>query len=461
MSAPPTATTKLRQPAVTGAPPRPASDVPGPRLPRPLQSWLAIARPVESRLAARKRYGPVFRSNDAIAGRVFHVADRELIGQMFKWKPAQYNVGEPRKMMEPVTGPSSLLLLDAERHMRMRKLMLPPFHGEAIARYMELIERITNREIDRWRVGATIRTRTVAQAITMEVIIQAVFGITDPERIAKLKRLLPRLSSINPILAVEVVRKDLGPHSPWGRFIRDRDRVDEMLYEEIERRRHDPDRDTRNDILTLLLSARDEEGSPLTDRELRDELITLLLAGHETTATSIGWAFERLLRTPPALERLIAEVKTGESGDYLDAVIKETLRVRPVVTEVFRAPTEPVELGGYLFEPGMLLAASILLVQYDPELYPPDPQAFRPDRFLEGAPESYTWVPFGGGVRRCIGAAFAELEMRIVISTMLRRARLRAPRAKSEKARFRGITLLPSRGGEAVVETVDPDAKPD
>ncbi len=407
----------------------------------------------------RKRYGTVFRSNDAIAGEVFHIADSELVGQMFKWKPAQYNVGEPRQIMEPVTGPSSLLLLDGERHMRMRKLMLPPFHGEAIARYAELIEQITNHVIDGWRPGARIRTRTVAQAITMEVIIRAVFGITDRARIAELKRLLPRLSSINPILALEVMHKDLGRLSPWGRFIRDRDRVDEMLYEEIERRRRESDRGKRQDILALLLSARDEDGNPLTDRELRDELITLLLAGHETTATSIGWAFERLLRTPRALERLTAEVKARDGSDYIDAVIKETLRVRPVVTEVFRAPTEPVELGGYLFEPGMQVAASIFLVQYDPALYPPDPQAFRPERFLEGAPASYTWVPFGGGVRRCIGAAFAQLEMTIVISAILRRAQLRATRARSEKARFRGVTVLPSRGGEAVVETVDPDAQ--
>jgi cytochrome P450 len=374
---------------------------------------------------------------------------------MFKWKPAEYNVGEPRQMMEPVTGPSSLLLLDGDRHMRMRKLMLPPFHGEAIAHYAELIEQISNREIDSWRPGDTIRTRTVAQTITMEVIIRAVFGITDTDRVAMLKRLLPRLSSINPILAFELVRKDLGPRSPWGRFIRDRGRVDEMLYEEIENRRHDPDAASCDDILSLLLSARDEDGNPLTNRELRDELITILLAGHETTATSIGWAFERLLRTPSALERLIAEVKARESGDYLDAVIKEVLRVRPVVTEVFRAPTEPTELGGYLFEPGTQLAASILLVQYDPELYPPDPDAFRPERFLEGAPEPYTWVPFGGGVRRCIGAAFAQLEMKIVISSILARVQLRAPRAIGEKPRFRGVTVLPSRGGEAIVERID------
>ena len=406
-------------------------------------------------MAALRRYGPVFRSNDSIAGEVFHVADRALIEQMFKWKPSEYNVGEPRQVMEPVTGPSSILLLDAERHLRMRKLMLPPFHGDAIAHYAELIERITQREIDGWRTGEAIRTRTVAQAITMEVIIRAVFGITDPDRVAELKGLLPRLSSVNPILAFEAVRRDLGPRSPWGRFVRDRERVDELLYEEIERRRGGSDSDTHKDILTLLLSARDEDGRPLTDRELRDELITLLLAGHETTATSIGWAFERLLRTPRALERLTAEARSGQSHDYVEAVIKETLRVRPVVSEVFRAPTEPTELGGFLFAPRSQLAASILLVQLDAELYPPDPFAFRPERFLGDAPEPYTWIPFGGGVRRCLGAAFAQLEMRVVISAILARAKLRAPRATGEKARFRGITLLPSRGGEAIVESVD------
>ena len=402
----------------------------------------------------RGRYGPVFRTRDVIAGEMVHVADPNLIEQMFKWKPAQYNVAEPRQIMEPVTGPSSLLLLDGAHHLRMRKLMLPPFHGEAIAHYADLIREITEREISGWRPGDTIRTRTVAQTITMEVIIRAVFGITEPERVAAMKRVLPRLSSINPVLAIEAARRDLGPRSPWGRFVRYRERADAMIYEEIARRRSDEDGGPPEDVLALLLAARDEDGNPLTDRELRDELITLLLAGHETTATSIGWAFERLLRTPDALERLTAEVEAGESTDYLESVVKETLRVRPVVSEVFRAVTEPTELGGYRFEPGAQLCASILLVQYDPELYPPDPEAFRPGRFLEGAPEAYTWIPFGGGVRRCIGAAFALLEMKVVIGTIVARARLRAPRAADEKARFRGVTLLPSRGGEAEVVTI-------
>jgi cytochrome P450 len=432
---------------------KPASEVPGPRLPRVLQSWLGVVRPVESRVSLRRRYGPVFRSNDAIAGQVFHIADRELIERMFKWKPAQYNVGEPRQIMEPVTGPTSVLLLDGERHLRMRKLMLPPFHGEAIAHYAKLIEQITLAEIAGWRPRATIRTRTVAQAITMEVIIRAVFGITDRERIAELRRLLPRLSSINPL--VLFVQKDLGPRCPWGRFLRDRARVDELLA----RRRRGPAGDGPGDILSLLLCARDEDDQPLTDRELRDELITILLAGHETTATSIGWAFERLLRTPHALERLTAEVRSGHGGDYIDAVIKETLRVRPVVPEVFRAPTEPTELGGFLVQPGTQVAASILLVHYDPALYPPDPVAFQPERFLDGAPAPYTWIPFGGGVCRCLGAAFAQLEMKVVIATILARAQLRAARPRAENARFRGVTIVPSRGGEAVIDDLRPAAQ--
>jgi cytochrome P450 len=406
-------------------------------------------RPLEARLNMRDRYGSVFQTNDAIAGELVHIADRDLIEQIFKWKPTQYNVAEPRQVMEPVTGPSSILLLDGARHMRMRKLMLPPFHGEAIAHYAELIEEITEREIGGWRRGQRIRTRKVAQTITMEVIIRAVFGITDPERVGELRRVLPRLSSPSPLLLL--MQKDLGPHSPWGRFVRLRDHVDRLLYDEIDRRRSDPAGDEHKDILAVLLSARDEDGEPLTNRELRDELITILLAGHETTATSIGWAFERLLRNPAALERLTAEVRSGGSSDYLDAVVKETLRVRPVISEVFRAPAEEVELGEYVFQPGTQLAASILLVQLDPELYPPDPHAFRPERFLDGAPEPYTWVPFGGGVRRCLGAAFATLEMKVVISTILRRATLAAPRPEAEKTRFRGVTLLPSRGGEAIV----------
>jgi cytochrome P450 len=433
-----------------------ASTVPGSRLPRLAQSVLGIARPVEARMAMRERYGPVFRTNDLIVGELVHVAEPRLVAEIFKWKPSDYNVAEPRAPMEPVTGPSSILLLDGDRHLRMRKLMLPPFHGEAIAHFERLIAEITDREVDGWLAGARIRTRAVAQAVTMEVIIRAVFGVTHRERVAELMGVLPRLSSVNPLLAVQAARRDLGPRSPWGRFIRDRARADALIYEEIGRRRAGEIDGDEPAILALLLRATDEDGAPLTDRELRDELITLLLAGHETTATSIGWAFERLLRAPAALRRATEEARAGGSTDYIDAVIKETLRLRPVITEVFRAPTRPVELDGHCLAAGDRLAVAIMLVQYDPELYPPDPLVFRPERFLDGAPESYAWIPFGGGVRRCLGAAFAQLEMRVVISRILARAELRPSRSRDERVLFRGITLVPSRGGEAVVERVRP-----
>ena len=222
----------------TGAEPadsKPASAVPGPRSPRLVQSSLAVLRPIDTRLTMRRRHGRIFRTNDSIGGELFHIADRDLVEQIFKWKPADFNVGEPRQVMEPVTGPSSVLLLDGDQHMRMRKLMLPPFHGKAIEHYADLIEQITQAEIDSWRPGQTIRLRSVAQSITMEVIIRAVFGITDPTRIAELRRLLPRLSSPNPFLLL--VQKDLGPLSPWGRFVRLRDQVDELLFDEIRTRR--------------------------------------------------------------------------------------------------------------------------------------------------------------------------------------------------------------------------------
>jgi cytochrome P450 len=444
------ATSISQRRAPPAAPPVPASAIAGPRVPGLLQTWLGVIRPLQTRLDWRRRYGRVFRSRDAIAGELFHIADRDLIEQMFKWKPHEYNVAEPRRLMESVLGRSSVLLLDGQRHMRTRKLMLPPFHGEAIAHYADLIEQITNREIDTWKAGQKIRTRSVAQRITMEVIIRAVFGIADPDRIAELMRVLPRLSSPNPF--VLLVQKDLGPLSPWGRFVRLRARVDALLYDEIQRRRGEQSTDPRGPILSVLLAARDDDGNALTDEEVRDELITLLLAGHETTATSIGWTVERLLRTPTALERLSAEAAASDGAEYLDAVIKETLRVRPVVTEVFRAPAARTQLGRYVFEADTQLAAAIMLVQSDPDLYPPDPEVFRPERFLEGAPEPYAWIPFGGGVRRCLGAAFAQLEMKVVLSSILARAQLRAATARDEKARFRGITVVPSRGGEAVIE---------
>jgi cytochrome P450 len=246
-----------------------------------------------------------------------------------------------------------------------------------------------------------------------------------------------------------VARRDLGPLSPWVRFKRSRDALDAFLYEEIERRRAQPDLAERRDVLSLLLCATDEEGEPLSRQELRDELVTVLGAGHETTATALAWAFERLLRTPRVLGRLTRSLDEGD--EYLDATIKETLRMRPVITDVGRKLTREVEIGGYRIPSGALVMAAITAIHFRDDLYP-NPDEFRPERFLDGAPDAYAWIPFGGGVRRCIGASFAQFEMRVIMRTILERVRLRAASQRPERSKLRNVTAAPARGCQIVVE---------
>jgi cytochrome P450 len=428
---------------------------PGPRLPAGIQSVLFFRRPLEYVSWVRRRYGPVARLKDVMLGEMAYVSDPKLVGQIFKGDPQQMHAGEANDLLGPVVGPNSVLLLDDGQHMRMRKLLMPPFHGESIRRYEDLIEQVTKREIERWPLGRPFPIRSSTQAITLDVILRAVFGIEEPRRLEELRRILPALFDISLLMAFRPLRIDLGRWSPWGRFLRARQRVDEILYEEIERRRKHAGDETGFEIISLLLAARDEDGEPLSDEELRDELVTMLLAGHETTATALAWAFERLLRHPEELDRLRREIEAGEDA-YLDAVCKETLRVRPVVMDVGRRLTRPFELGGYTIEAGTAVMPAIAAIHFSPDVYE-DPEAFRPERFLERQPEPNAWIPFGGGVRRCIGAAFAQFEMKVVLRTILQRAELRAPESEPEKVRFRGITLVPQKGGVVVlVRRLDP-----
>lgn len=288
--------------------------------------------------------------------------------------------------------------------------------------------------------------------------MQIVFGIREADRAAELKRLLPGLFHVTlaqaPSFVAPKLRKDLGPWSPWGRYLRLRARIDELLYDEIALRRRElaaGDTHGRDDVLSLLLSARDEDGTELTDVELRDQLVTMLLAGHETTASQLAWVFERILRHPDVVERLRAEMEEGGS-EYLDAVIKETLRSRPVAAHVARMLTREMEIKGYRIPARTIVAAAIFLVHHSPALYP-DPRAFRPERFLKGgAPDHFAWIPFGGGVRRCLGVGLATLEMRVVIPAILGMVDLRPSRPEPERIDVLGVTLVPSRGGEVVVE---------
>jgi cytochrome P450 len=285
------------------------------------------------------------------------------------------------------------------------------------------------------------------QAITLEVILRAVFGVRDGERMDRFRELIPRLGNLSSVLDwLPFMQRDLGGLTPAARFRKALAAIDELIYAEIAERRELGDE--RDDVLTLLLSARHEDGSPMTDVELRDELMTLLTAGHETTATGLSWAFERLLRTPRVMERVLDSL---DDDDYLDAVVKETLRVRPVIVDVARKLTRDVEVGGWQLPAGTMVLPAIAALHARADLYPA-PDEFRPERFLSEGAESYAWIPFGGGVRRCIGAAFAQVEMRVVLREVLRRVRLRADNARPERPQVRHVTVVPSRGCRVVVE---------
>jgi cytochrome P450 len=439
--------------APAASPAKRASDrIPGPRwLPGLGASLMFVWRPIGFVSWLRRRYGPIVALRDSLLGDLAYVSDPKLIGQIFKGDPEQLHAGETNRVLEPILGPHSVLLLDGAQHMRMRKLLMPPFHGEAIGRYEELIEEITLREVERMPVGVPFAMRDAMQAITLEVILRAVFGVSEPRRASEMRAVIPRFLNISLWIALERLRIDLGPRSPWGRFIRARRRFDELIYDEIRHRRErGADEDRGFDIFSLLLAARDEDGNPLTDRELRDELVTMLVAGHETTATALAWAFERLLRHPDKLARLQAEIDAGEDDAYLEAVCKEILRVRPVIMDVGRRLTRPLRLGGYDIPPGTNLMPGIAAVHHNEDVYD-DPAAFKPERFLDGRLEPNAWIPFGGGVRRCLGAAFAQFEMKVVLRTVLQHAVLRAPDPKPERIKFRHITLVPGKGGRVVL----------
>jgi cytochrome P450 len=429
---------------------------PGPRRPSPIQMWEWISRPVPFLESCSRRYGEMFTVRFPIGTLVF-ISDPDVIKQIFTGDPDVLHAGEANAApLEPLMGKNSVLLLDGPEHMRQRKLMLPSFHGERMQRYGELMRDIAEQEVESWPVGEPFGLRPRTQAITLEIIMRAVFGIEDAERLALLRDRLGRLLDIGmqPLALGSIVLRPLRNtvgRRMWRRFQRLRADVDEILYDEIRRRRAAPDIAERDDVLSILLQARDEEGKPMTDVELRDELITLLVAGHETTATTLAWAFDLLLRHPAELERLEAEVNAGDSEEYLDAVLKETMRLRPVVPGVVRKLTAPLRLNGYELPAGMRVAPNIYLTHRRADVYP-QPERFRPERFIEQAADTYSWIPFGGGIRRCLGASFALYELKIVIPVILRRVALQAVGDKPEPIRRRAITFVPGHDAMVRVE---------
>lgn len=416
---------------------------PGPRAPAVVQTLQFAARPVEFFERCRRRYGPAVRARLAGYGDVVWIVEPSAVQALFS-DPERLHAGKAANVLEPVLGPNSVLTLDGAEHLRQRKLLLPPFHGESVKRYAEVIAAATRAELERWPLERPFPVRERMQALTLEIILHAVFGVTDASRRAEYASRIRRLTAMaNVMVLPEPLRRDVGRLSVGGLLARRRADLDQLIHEDIaERRRQDGT--LGEDVLSLLLAARDEHGRPMTDDELRDELVSLLFAGHETTATGLAWAFDLLMHHPATLDRATAEAKAGEHA-YIDAVVKETLRLRPVVFAAGRIVQEPFELGGYLLPAGVRAWAPIVLLGRDERFYP-EPEAFRPERFLEGQPPSYTWIPFGGGVRRCIGAAFATLEMRVVLQTALARTTPRPARTDPDRPRLHGVTIVPARG---------------
>jgi cytochrome P450 family 135 len=420
---------------------------PGPKAPSVVQMLRYARDPLGFLVGLQRRYGDVFTIAFPYFGRAVYVASPELVKTLFTGSPSLFHAGEANAtVLEPALGPNSVLTLDDEPHMRQRKLLLPPFHGESVRRYGDLIREATQREMETWPVGEPFALRPHTQRITLAVIMRAVFGVHDEERLTRFERLIDTFSQrVNLITALPPLRRNLGPWSPWARFLRSREALDEFIYEEIALRRAEVAAgEEHDDVLSLLLGARYDDGAPMSDEELRDELVTVLGAGHETTATGLAWAMERLLRNRPVLDRLRESIAAGED-DYLGATVKETLRARPVIIDVARRLTAPAEIGGYRLEQGSFAMAAIAALHYREDLFP-RPYEFRPERFLEEKADNYAWIPFGGGVRRCIGATFAEYEMKIVLEEIVGRAELSAPDPKPERVKVRNITLAPGKG---------------
>lgn len=426
---------------------------PGPRAPAAVNMARLVQRPIESLVGWRERYGDVYTVPLIVFGVGVYVCDPGAIRGMLTGDQSDLHAGEANEPLSPVLGKKSVLILDGSEHLRQRKLLLPPFQGSAVQSFREVIREVAEAEVDRWREGESFVMRDRMRALTFEVIVRAVFGVTERERIERLRSALVSVIDMQMIFALpNALRRDLGRFSPWGQFQRRLKTADALIYEEIARRRSQTDLEERTDVLSLLMRARDEEGESMSDLELRDELMTMLMAGHETTATGLAFAFDLLPRNPQALARLRDELE-GEDDTYLDAVVTETLRLRPVIDAAERTLTKPRTIGGWELPPGIRVYPNITVVHLREDLYP-QPHEFRPERFIEDEAPSYSWLPFGGGIRRCIGAALAQAEMAEVIRTVVSRVDLEPTRPDREPVVMRGITLVPRHGTPVQVRRV-------
>lgn len=437
----------------------------GPSTPPFIQRLQWIAQPLEFLEACHARYGDIFTVRRKKFPQVF-LCNPQAIEQLYTADPPKvFTNSQMSAIIQPLLGQNSVNMLNGDHHQQRRRLLMPPFHGERMRAYGKLICEIAEQVMSQWTIGEPFCVYSSMQEITLRVILSAVFGLHEGQRFAQLRQLLTSLLDyIGSPLSVSLLyfpllQRDLGPKSPWGRFVRLRQQIDQLLYAEIQQRREQPD-SSRTDILTLLMSARDEAGQPLTDVELRDELITLLFAGHETTAAALAWALYWIDHRREVRNRLLRELDTlAHEKDpsaitqlpYLTAVCQETLRIYPVasITEP-RILKSPLKLMGYQFAPGTVLVPCIYLIHQRQDLYP-EPKRFLPERFLERQFSPYEYLPFGGGYRRCIGSAFAQFEMKLVLATIVREKQLALTHSRPVKPVRRTVTLAPPSGMQMVV----------
>jgi cytochrome P450 len=422
-------------------------------MPIALQTLGTWSRPTAFLERCRARYGTPFTIRLLGQPPLVMISDPEEIKQIFQADPDVLHPGEGARILEPIVGSHSVILLDEAPHLEQRKLLLPAFHGERMQRLAGLMRELTDAEIESWPQEQPLELHGRLQGLTLEIVLRAVFGLERGAKLDSLRGLLTRILAFSesPLSLLPPPPRAISRFTPMARFERLLGEADELIYALIEERRGAES--DGEDVLALLLAARHEDGSEMSSAELRDELMTALVAGHETTASQLTWAFERIAREPRVQALLSAEIEDDAGEDYLTATINEILRHRPVLPNAEpRLVKQPIEIGGVLYPPGVALLANAYLIHHDPAIYP-DPYAFRPERFLEQAPGTYTWIPFGGGRRRCLGASFALQEMRIVLRAVLERYKLGAPGTRAERTRRRSITISPAGGGEVVLST--------
>jgi len=420
----------------------------GPSLPMSVQTLAMRTRQRPFLERSRRRYGSMFTLSVVGLGPTVIVSDPELIKQTFRADATVLHAGTASPLRE-LLGENSMLGIDEDQHMEQRKLLLPPFKGQRMRQYEPMIAEIAAEEIDGWPLDVEFEAARAMQRITLRAILRAVFG-AEGAQLQTLEQLIPQWTALGARVSLSPeLRRNLGPWAPWPKFQKLRRRIDEALHELIAIAKADPALESRADVLALMVQARHEDGTPMSNDELCDELVTMLVAGHETTSNTLSWAMERLRRHPQIIERLVEEVDVGEKV-LREATIREVQRTRPVIAFAGRYARKPFELGGYRLPVGTRILLAACLTHYDPQLFP-NPDRFEPDRFLETLPDTYAWIPFGGGIRRCIGATFAHMEMDVVLRVLLERVELVPTSAAPERWAFRGVVWAPDQGGQTMV----------